>query len=130
MPVVSDQSVYNPPPFTTTAAGTYRFVAEYVEGEATPAATLCDEPTETVEVTRRMPTLTTQASAPVVVGGSVTDTATLIGAFNPTGIITFSLYPDNADCSGGPVFTSAPPVLANGSVTSGPFAPASPGVYR
>ncbi len=40
------------------------------------------------------------------VGVTLTDTAILSGAFNPTGTITFDLYgPDNLTCSGDPIYT-------------------------
>ena len=47
------------------------------------------------------------ASPSVQVGGQISDTATLAGGANPTGDITFTLFgPDNATCTGDPIFTS------------------------
>src|SRR5574341_539600 len=49
-----------------------------------------------------------QASAPIVVGsGTISDTATLAGGYNPTGTITFNLYgPNDASCATS-IFSSA-----------------------
>ena len=53
------------------------------------------------------PTLTTQASPNVTLGGQIHEPATLTGATNPTGTITFQLYgPDDASCAGAVAFTS------------------------
>jgi hypothetical protein len=77
------------------------------------------------------PTITTQSSPSVAVGGSITDSATLAGGVSPTGTITFNLFgPDNANCMGSPIFTSAKIVAGNGSFTSDPFTALSPGIYR
>ncbi len=68
--------------------------------------------------------LTTQASPSVPVGGQITDTATLAGATNPTGVITFFLYgPDDATCAGAAIFTSDVSVTGNGPYTSGTVHP-------
>jgi uncharacterized repeat protein (TIGR01451 family) len=79
-----------------------------------------------------VPTLTTQASAPVLLGGAISDTATLSGGVNPTGTISFSAYgPDDAGCSGAIAFTSDVDVSnGNGQYVSDPFVPSAPGTYR
>ena len=86
------------------------------------------------DVTTTVPTLTTQASAATVVGGSISDTATITGgnATIPTGTITFTLFgPDDATCGNTPIFTSTVPVSSgNGSYPSDPFSPTEPGTYR
>ena len=77
------------------------------------------------------PTLTTQASAGVTIGGSIRDTATLAGSAGATGTITFRLYgPDDATCSGTAVFTSTVPVFDNGSYDSATYTPTAAGTYR
>ena len=77
------------------------------------------------------PTLSTQASPSVLLGGPVYDTATLSGGNAPTGTITFRLYgPDNATCSGAPAFTTTATVAGNGSYPSASFTPAATGTYR
>jgi hypothetical protein len=121
--------------FMPTAPGTYRWVASY-SGDANnlAATTACGDPAETVVVTGQPPvpvTLTTQASPRVPLGGPISDTATLGGGNNPTGTIAFDLFgPDNATCSGAPVFTSTKPVAGAGTYTSDPFTPTAPGTYR
>jgi len=77
------------------------------------------------------PALTTNASAGVTVGGSVSDTATLAGGSTPGGNITFRLYgPNDANCSSPAVFTDTKTVSGNGSYQSANFTPAQPGTYR
>ncbi|MGI8808533.1 MAG: hypothetical protein ACR2KK_11945 [Acidimicrobiales bacterium] len=120
-------------PFILPSTGTYHFVASY-SGDANNAAipfTRCDEPTETIAVGVVPIVLSTVASPGVVLGGSVFDTATIADGFNPTGTVTFTLFgPDNATCTGTPVFTSVKTVNGNGAYTSDPFTPTAPGVYR
>jgi len=136
VPVIGAGS-YQSGPFTPTASGVYRFVATY-SGDANNAAvgpTACTDPAEQVLV-RGAPALVTTASGSVPEGGVIRDTATLSGGLTPTGTITFNLYgPNDAACSGGPVFTSTVPVDGNGSYPSGDFTtqlngPAGPGIYR
>jgi len=77
------------------------------------------------------PTLATQASAGTLLGGPVSDTATLAGGNNPTGTITFSLYgPDDGTCAGGVAFTSTAAVTGNGTYSSTPFTPPAAGTWR
>ena len=61
-----------------------------------------------VTVNKVVPTLATVASPPVVLGGQISDTASVAGRYNPSGgTIDFRLYgPDDADCSQPPVFES------------------------
>ena len=129
---VAGNGNYNSGPYTPAAPGTYRWIAGY-SGDANnaPASGACGDPNESSVVTTASPTLTTTASPGVTLGGSVTDTATLAGGYNPTGTITFRLYgPNDATCSTVPVFTSSVPVTGNGNYTSGSFTPAAPGTYR
>jgi hypothetical protein len=75
------------------------------------------------------PTITTKASDPVTIGDPISDTATLSGASNPTGTITFKAYAPNSDGSADtscstPVKTLTVPVdHGNGDYQSGPFTP-------
>ncbi len=62
---------------------------------------------------------------------ALSDTAHLSGGASPTGTITFRLSgPDDAACSGTPVFTSTATVLGNGYYQSGAFVPTAAGTYR
>ncbi len=93
--------------------------------------TACNDPAEAVVVSTSNPTIVTHASAPVTVGGTITDTATLAGGANPTGTITFQVFgPDNNTCTGTPIFTSTKTVAGNGDYTSAPFTVPAVGAYR
>ena len=77
------------------------------------------------------PTLSTQASPSVLLGGPVNDTATLSGGNSPTGTVTFRLYgPNDATCAGPVAFTTSATVAGNGSYTSASFTPSATGTYR
>jgi hypothetical protein len=118
--------------FTPTAVGTYRWTASY-SGDANnnPASSPCNAANESVVVNQANPTIVTNASGNVTIGGSVTDTATLSGGSQPTGTITFNLYgPNDATCAGAAVFTDSATVSGNGNYTSDPFQPTAEGTYR
>ncbi|MCA1683736.1 MAG: hypothetical protein LC708_01210, partial [Actinobacteria bacterium] len=133
---VNGNGNYDSGDFTATLAGTYRWVASYSGDVSNNAAgpTACTDPAETVVVgdaPQANPTLATNASGSVPVGGTIRDTATLANGTNPTGTITFNLYGhDDATCSGPVVFTSTVPVNGNGSYDSASFTPTQPGTYR
>jgi hypothetical protein len=76
--------------------------------------------------------LTTQVNDDsILLGEDTFDTATLSGAFDPTGSLTFRLYgPDDSTCAGTPVFTSIQTVNGNSVYSSTPFTPSTAGVYR
>jgi len=119
--------------FILPSPGVYHFVATYSGDANNPAVgpTACLDPNETIGVGRLPISLTTTASPSVSLGGSIFDTATIAGGFNPTGNVTFNVFgPGNATCTGTPVFTSVKPVNGNGTYTSDPFTPTAPGVYR
>ncbi len=82
------------PPFTPTVAGTYNWVAYYSGDANYPAMGVpCGSSDQTsVVIAPVTPTLVTQASPSVPVGGQVTDTATLSGGTGPTGTVTFRLF--------------------------------------
>ena len=84
-----------------------------------------------VTVNRASPRIAATASGSVAVGGQLRDTATLDGAVNPAGSITFKAFgPDDATCARRPAFTSFPlPVSRNGTYSSA-FRPAATGTYR
>jgi N-acetylneuraminic acid mutarotase len=77
------------------------------------------------------PTMTTQASSATIIGGTISDTATIAAGYNPSGTVTFSIYgPNDATCGGAAVFTSTKTVSGNGNYTSDPFTPTTAGTYR
>jgi hypothetical protein len=113
-------------------AGTYRYLAEF-EGDTNneAAASTCGEAGSTFTVAKNQPTLTSQASAGVAVGGSVYDEATLAGSYHSGGSVEFKLYgPSDPTCTGTPAFTS-PPVMVNGDdeYESEAFTPLAVGTY-
>jgi Ca2+-binding RTX toxin-like protein len=129
---VSGNGNYTSGPHTPTAAGTYRWIASY-SGDANNNATagVCNTPSENVAVAKVSPSLSTNASGPITLGGSLSDTATLSGGTSPGGTITFTLYgPGDAGCTGQPVFTDTEAVSGNGSYTSDSFTPTAAGTYR
>lgn len=130
---VSGDGLYRSPPFTVTVAGAYPVVALY-SGDANNAgmATACAHGADALEVSRAALTLSADGSAPVTVGGAMVGTDTLGGGHFPTGTIAFSFFgPDDGPCAGKPVFASAPiAVSGNGTYSSPPFSPATPGTYH
>src|SRR5258705_4468561 len=130
---VAGNGNYNSGSFTPTTVGTYRWIANY-SGDVNnnPTANACNASNESVVVSPRSPTVTTQASASIIVGsGSLSDVATLSDATaNATGTITFNLYgPNDATCATS-IFTSTSTVNGNGSYTSGSFTPTTAGTYH
>lgn len=61
---------------------------------------------------------------------SVSDTATLVGGFDPTGSITFQVFPSGASCTGNSVFTSVVQVNGDAFYSSQPFNPQVAGTYQ
>ena len=129
---IAGNGSYDSGSLTPTQAGTYRWTTSY-SGDANNNAvsTACNDANESVVVSAASPTISTTASAGIVIGGSVRDTATLAGGFSPTGTITFKLYgPNDAGCSSAPIFTGSVAVSGNGSYDSGSFTPTQAGTYR
>ena len=129
---VSGNGDYGSPAFRPTAAGTYRWVARYSGDEHNHAAgpTGCDDASETVVVSKARPALRTLAFSALPIGLDVRDRAFLSGGSQPRGEITFRLYgPNDATCSGRPVFTTRQTVIGNGFYPSSRFAPGQAGTY-
>jgi uncharacterized repeat protein (TIGR01451 family) len=115
---------------TFNQAGNYYWQADY-SGDAANDSASSDCSLEVVSVGLNQPTISTNASASVVVGGNIHDTATLAGGFNPTGTITFRLYgPNDATCAAAAIFTSVVAVNGNGDYDSAAFKTSAPGIYR
>jgi hypothetical protein len=130
---------------TVTAAGDYCWTAHFTSGTSGVPDADDTGDNECFTITPVTPTLSTQAGAgPVVLGGNITDTATLSGtshqpgtpAINPTtagaaagGSITFTAYGPN-DCTT-VAFTSSA-VGVTGDNTYGPvsFKPTAVGTYH
>ena len=108
-------------PFPTAAVGTYHWVATY-NGDANNAlvsSACADEP---VTITQATPTIATTPSPGGPVGTSISDTATVTGGFNPTGKVTFELFPPGEhDLHRAPGLHLHQHPLSGASATSGPF---------
>ncbi len=129
---VAGNAAYQSAAFAPVAAGTYRFVTSY-SGDVNnaPRPGLCNEANESVVVYQATPTIVTTASATVPAGGTISDSATLLGAFSPTGTVSFLAFgPDDATCARAAAFRSTRPVTITGHSASGPFARARAGTYR
>jgi hypothetical protein len=115
--------------FTPTAPGTYQWIASYA-GDANNNGfkTVCGASGEQLTVIQATPTITTSATVNATVGGTMLDTATLLGGAAPTGTITFTLFGPGNGCTV-LAFTSTTPVSGNGTYSSAAFTPQLPGTY-
>src|SRR3989475_2389278 len=133
---------------TVTSVGRYCWRADFtsattgVPNATDDGSTITPNP-ECFVVTPVTPTLTTQASGPVQLGGTISDTATRIRTanrpgtpvINPTtaggpagGTITFTVYgPNNCTTA---AFTSTANVSGDNSYGSGNFTPLAVGTYN
>jgi hypothetical protein len=114
---VNGDGDYSSASFTTSAAGTYTFVASY-GGDANNDAftSTCGSDNENVVVSQATPSLVTIASGSVPTNTAFTDHATLSGGFNPTGILTFILYgPNDPTCSNSADSFAETEVLGDGT---------------
>ena len=126
---VNGNGDYGPVNYTTTATGTYYWLASYSGDSNNQSAThSCGATGEVDTVNSAAPTLVTAADETVTVGAQISDTATLSGGFNPTGTITFQLY-DNATCTGTPVFTDSKTVNGNGDYGPVNYTTTATGTY-
>ena len=138
VPLAAGATTATSAPYTVTAPGTYRWVATYngdVNNE--PATGVCGDPAETVRVFASEARIVTRASSNTFLGDGtpLTDVATVLDRTDPddSAVIDFRLYgPNDATCSGNPVFESLgiPYPAAGGSVTSAAFTPTVAGTYR
>ncbi len=133
VPVDRGNGSYNSASFTPTRTGTYRWRVTYSGDDNNHRAgpTRCGARSETVRVTRTVPTLTTEASGTTVLPNPINDSATLTGGQSPTGKITFEVFgPSDANCAT-PVSTEHVTVdRGNGTYTSSNFTPTQAGTWR
>jgi len=117
-------------PVTFNASGNYYWQADY-SGDAKNLSASSNCSLEVVSVGLNKPTISTTASASVLVGGQIHDTATLAGGFDPQGTITFRLFGANdSSCANGAIFTDIVDVNGNGNYDSGAFTANVAGTYR
>ena len=106
--------------FTTTVAGTYRWIAVYNgDSNNNTVSGACGDTNESSVVQPNTPALSTAPTVKVI----HSDSATLSGGASATGSITFKLYKGDATCTSVDptvfVFTSTKTVSGNGSYASG-----------
>jgi hypothetical protein len=113
-------------PITFNTAGDFYWQAVY-SGDANNNAATSVCTSEHLVVTKKQPAMTT---APNLIPN---DDATISGALNPTGTITFNLYnPAAATCAGTPALTQTVTVSGNGtySTTNTTFVASTLGTWR
>jgi Ca2+-binding RTX toxin-like protein len=128
-----ESDAFAPVPSTV---GDYRWVATYSDDGATPTeATACGDPGE-VQTLAAPPTIVTQASPGVALGGQLSDAASISGLLAPaTGPATFELFgPNDGQCALQPAYSISIGVSSTGPTTatagSGDFTPTAAGQYR
>ncbi|MDX6588833.1 MAG: hypothetical protein QOI84_107, partial [Solirubrobacterales bacterium] len=125
---VSGNGSYGSAAFVPSRVGNYRWTVDY-SGDVNhvPATAGCGKATSTVSQAR--PSIAGGVRQRVPVGTSFRDTATIQGAYAPTGTVTFRIYgPVSAGCAK-PVFVDTVAVTGNGTVRSDPFVTQRPGRY-
>ncbi len=105
--------------YTATGTGTDYWVATY-NGDNNNVSVSSGLAAEQVTVGPATPLINTTVSASsVVVGGPISDSATVSGGYSPTGTVTFNLYANSAG-TGTPLFTDTEP-LSGGTATSASY---------
>lgn len=126
---VTGNGTYSTPTgFLPLSFGTYQWEVIY-NGDSNNSPVISPLGSEPESVTPAAPTISTTPGPTVVLGtfSSMTDTATLSGGFNPTGVITFLLV----DPGNGVVDTESVSVHGNGTYTTPTgFLPFAPGTYQ
>ena len=103
--------------YTTTATGSDYWVATY-NGNGNNASVSSSVAAELVTVGPATPAIsTTVSTASIVVGGAISDSATVSGGYSPSGTVTFNLY-NNPNGTGTPLLTDANQPLSGGVATS------------
>jgi hypothetical protein len=109
------------PGYTTTATGSYKWVADYGgDVNNTEARSGCDK--EVVTIGKHSDALTSTPSPGGNTGTAIFDTVRVSNGMDPGGTVTFSLYsPADPTCSAAAIFTSTVALLANGTAKSASF---------
>ncbi|HEX7278764.1 MAG TPA: hypothetical protein VF255_03970 [Solirubrobacterales bacterium] len=126
-----DEDTATSPDFIAQPAGEFRWTASYLGDANNKAVTLaCNAANQISAVAKASPSLSGSATSTVVVGGTITDSATVSGGFSPGGQIVFRAYgPGDGSCANAPAYEATVPVSGSGSHSPAGFAP-GPGVYR
>lgn len=117
--------------FVPQQAGQFRWTAAYPGDADNEAANLtCGAANQASTVGKASPTLSGVATSSVVVGQSITDSATLAGGFGAGGQLVFRAYgPNDPTCATTPKYQASVAASGNGTYSPPGFSPA-PGVYR
>lgn len=130
---VTKNDNYDSSNYTTTAAGTYYWIASF-PGDANnqSATTSCGDSNESSVVTKDTPTLTTTASGPVTVGQDIHDVAHLSGGYGTLGgSISFEVFaPGDTTCQTPTAVTPNQSVSGANDYTSGNYTTSAVGDYR
>ncbi|MBV8430038.1 MAG: hypothetical protein JO244_02675, partial [Solirubrobacterales bacterium] len=129
---VTGNGTYTSPDFTASSPGSYQWVATYSgDSHNYSVSTGCNDKGETSWVSPATPAITTNAASGTA-GGSIHDTATLSGGFNPTGTISWNLYRASDTTCSTPLNASPLTVAVSGDGTyqSPDFGPASAEGYQ
>jgi hypothetical protein len=127
--VHGDGTYTTPTGLLPTATGTYEWVATY-SGDANNISVSSIKGDEPQAVIPAVPAITTVPGGSVVLGSGnrLTDSASLSGAHNPTGSITFTLFAPNSSTV---VDTETVAVNGNGTYTTpSGFLPTAAGTYE
>ncbi len=129
---VNGNGNYHSAAFTPPGAGSYYWVASYGgDVNNNPFTDVCGASGETLTVLSASPTIVTSVSPSTITSASsASDTATLSGGFHPKGTITFTVFLQNATCTGSPLFISVVNVNGNGNYQSTPFTPPGIGTFN
>ena len=130
---ISGSGPHGSGPVAPAKPGTYHWRVSYSgdRNNHPVSRTACGAEHENVDVVRARPSLATTASPAVVLGGKISDTATISGGSAPSGTITFDVYgPADSNCTGAAAHTSTVTVSGNGEYRSDEFTPAARGIYR
>ena len=117
--------------YTPTSVGMFEWTATFL-GDAGNMAVTSKCGDEPVTISQAGPGITTTASAGGLVPVAVSDSATVTGGSNPTGTVTFTLYPNVASCQAGTgaVAAAMTASLVNGTAKSGSITLTTAGTYQ
>ena len=127
-----DEGAAASPDHIAQQAGEFRWTANYSGDAGNEAVSLsCGAANQSSLVAKASPSLSGAAASSVVVGSTITNTATLSAGFSPGGQIVFRAYgPGDGTCANAPAYEAAVAVDGNGTYRSAAFAPAKVGTYR